>query len=262
MAPLSSYWFNFLSFFFSFLLPLSSLFSFLFPSFPLFSSFLPSLFLFLSFFSFFLAPFGDPGGPRPPKPPPPKIRPCSYFVLPDRYSCHSSLVRLFSNWGYTKMSNIPGRLSFILAQGIIVYPYVYPYCFSANDLGFGSAAYIYFYDKGSKGLLMYWSWTLALFFFSWIANLRTSFSRMLKSWEGDSGKGTDWQYATLSDFIIVLVMNHNVSSPFTLIALSFWNCFYVSSDCSHCCHCYRRSCQLLPDFVEIVWRISPPPPPF
>ena len=69
MAPLSSYWFNLLSFFFSFLLPLSSLFSFLFPSFLLFSSFLPSLFLSLSFFLSFWRPFGDPGGPRPPKPP-------------------------------------------------------------------------------------------------------------------------------------------------------------------------------------------------
>ena len=75
MAPLWSYWFNFLSFFFlscSLFLPF---FSFLFPSFSLFSSFFSSLFLSLSFFLSFWRPFGDPGGPRPPKPPP-KIRPC------------------------------------------------------------------------------------------------------------------------------------------------------------------------------------------
>ena len=70
MAPLSSYWFNFLSF----LLPLSSLFSFLFPSFPLFS---PSLsFPFL--FSFFWRPFGDLGGPGPPSPPP-RYAPVKYL---------------------------------------------------------------------------------------------------------------------------------------------------------------------------------------
>ena len=58
----------FLSFFF--LAPSFFPFFFLIPFFSSFSSFLPSLFLFLSFFSFFLRPFGDPGGPRPPKPPP------------------------------------------------------------------------------------------------------------------------------------------------------------------------------------------------
>ena len=74
MVPPSSYWFNLLSFFFSFLLPLSSLFSFLFPSFPLFSSFFPSLFLSFSvFFFLFGAPLVTQGGPGPQRPP--KIRP-------------------------------------------------------------------------------------------------------------------------------------------------------------------------------------------
>ena len=78
MAPHSSYWFNFLSFFFlscSFFLP----FFFLFPFFSSCFLFSP-LFLSLSFFLSFWRPFGDPGGPWPPKPP--KIRPCfSYGYL-------------------------------------------------------------------------------------------------------------------------------------------------------------------------------------
>ena len=96
MAPLSSYWFNFLSFFFSFLLPLSSLFSFLFPSFPLFPSFLPSLFPFLSFFpSFFLAPLWWPRGARAPKAPP-KIRPWNVLCSHRNYSFNPMPAKLSS----------------------------------------------------------------------------------------------------------------------------------------------------------------------
>ena len=69
MVPLSSYWFNLLSFFFL-SCSLSSLFSFLFPSFPLFPFFsLLSFFLSLSFFSF-LAPLWWHRGAQAPKAPP------------------------------------------------------------------------------------------------------------------------------------------------------------------------------------------------
>ena len=64
MAPLSSYWFNLLSFFF--FAPSFFLFFFLV---PFFSSFFPSLFLSFSFFSFFLAPLWWPRGAQAPKPP-------------------------------------------------------------------------------------------------------------------------------------------------------------------------------------------------
>ena len=73
MAPLSSYWYNFLSFFYlscSLFLPLFLSYSLLFLFFPLFSplSFFPS-----PFFSLFGAPLVTPGGPGPQSPP--KIRP-------------------------------------------------------------------------------------------------------------------------------------------------------------------------------------------
>ena len=69
MAPLSSYWFNFLSFFFlscSLFLPFLLSYSLLFLFFPLFSPL--SFFSFLFYLSFW-RPFGDPGRPGPPKPP-------------------------------------------------------------------------------------------------------------------------------------------------------------------------------------------------
>ena len=71
MAPLSSCWFNFPSFFFSFLLPLSSFVFFLFPFFSSFSLFsrLSRSFPFL--FSFFLALLFWHRGARAPKAPPP-----------------------------------------------------------------------------------------------------------------------------------------------------------------------------------------------
>ena len=75
MAPLSSYWFNFLSFFFLFLATSFFPFFFLIPFFSSFFLFSP-LFLSFSFlFSFFLAPLWWPRGAQAPKAPPPKIRP-------------------------------------------------------------------------------------------------------------------------------------------------------------------------------------------
>ena len=92
MGPLSSYWFNFLSFFFlscSLFLP----FFFLIPFFSSFSLFSPlSLFPFLSFFPFFGAPLVTPGGPGP-QSPPPKIRPCSCtaYVQHSLFTCSKAL---------------------------------------------------------------------------------------------------------------------------------------------------------------------------
>ena len=74
MAPLSSYWFNLLSFFFSFLLPLSSLFFFLILFFSSFFLFSPFSLSFPFLFSLFLAPLWWPRGAQAPKAPP-KIRP-------------------------------------------------------------------------------------------------------------------------------------------------------------------------------------------
>ena len=77
MAPLSSYWFNFLSFFLScsLFLPFFSFYSLLFLFFPLFSLSLSFPFL---FFFLFGAPLVTPGGPGPQSPP--KIRPWSPYI--------------------------------------------------------------------------------------------------------------------------------------------------------------------------------------
>ena len=72
MAPLSSYWFNFLSSFFlscSLFLPFFFLITFFSSFFPLFSLFSPLSFFSFPFFFLFGAPLVTPGGPGPQSPP-------------------------------------------------------------------------------------------------------------------------------------------------------------------------------------------------